>query len=309
MNRMSRDVQGGLFRDKSNLYKENCIFTVCYQRSRKKMKTLRLTKLGAKMKEAGFTLVELAVVMIIIGLLIGGVLKGQELITNAQISSTVTQIRGIDTAAVTFRDMYNSLPGTVRNPGSRLPNCTSVPCLTNQTGTGSATTSNPNNGRLDMGFDSIPDDGGEAAAFFVHMAKADLMGGIDEGIGPVFGGYFPQANVSGSGFHAAFVRSDSADDMMPGLSVAGDGVDIVRSGHYLSLHSSVQAGAAVTGDADSAILTPNMAARIDRKLDDGSATTGTIYSMGEGTDCAAENGTYAEATTDLVCGLYIRIQQ
>lgn len=272
------------------------------------MKTLRLTKLGAKMKEAGFTLVELAVVMIIIGLLIGGVLKGQELITNAQISSTVTQIRGIDTAAVTFRDMYNSLPGTVRNPSSRLPNCASAPCLTTP-GAGNGTTSNPNNGRLDTGFEVDPEDGGESAAFFVHMAKADLMGGVDEGLGQVFGGYFPQANVSGSGFHAAFVNSSAADDEMPGLSVAGDGKNIIRSGHYLSLHSSVQAGAAVTGDADSAILTPNMAARIDRKLDDGSATTGTIYSMGNDEDCATEEGTYQEATTDLVCGLYIRIQQ
>lgn len=276
------------------------------------MKRLTLTKLGAKMREAGFTLVELAVVMIIIGLLIGGVLKGQELITNAQISSTVTQIRGIDTAAVTFRDMYNSLPGTLRSPTARLPNCTSAPCQT-KSGAGNGTTSNANNGRLDHGFEVVPGDGGEAAAFFVHMAKADLMGGVDEGQGPVFGGYFPQANVSGSGFHAAFVNSSAANTEMPGLSITGDGKNIIRSGHYLALHSSVTAGDKIDGTAvtggDAQILTPNMAARIDRKLDDGSASTGTIFSMGNGEACATDSGTYVEATTDLVCGLYIRIQQ
>ena len=45
--------------------------------------------------QAGFTLVELAIVMIIIGLLIAGVLKGQELIANARVTSTVAQIKAI----------------------------------------------------------------------------------------------------------------------------------------------------------------------------------------------------------------------
>ena len=73
--------------------------------------------------QAGFTLVELAIVMIIIGLLIGGVLKGQELITNAQITATVAQVKSIDGATTTFKDMYNALPGDMLNPAGRLPNC------------------------------------------------------------------------------------------------------------------------------------------------------------------------------------------
>jgi prepilin-type N-terminal cleavage/methylation domain-containing protein len=54
--------------------------------------------------QAGFTLVELAIVMIIIGLLIAGVLKGQELIANARVTSTVAQVKAIDAAISTFKD-------------------------------------------------------------------------------------------------------------------------------------------------------------------------------------------------------------
>ncbi|MCD8566562.1 MAG: prepilin-type N-terminal cleavage/methylation domain-containing protein [Alphaproteobacteria bacterium] len=61
--------------------------------------------------QKGFTLVELAIVMIIIGLLIGGILKGQELIANAQITNAVTQIKGMDGAVATFRETYNAFPG------------------------------------------------------------------------------------------------------------------------------------------------------------------------------------------------------
>ena len=66
--------------------------------------------------QAGFTLVELAIVMIIIGLLIAGVLKGQELIGNARVTSTVAQIKAIDAATSTFKDTYAALPGDMTTP-------------------------------------------------------------------------------------------------------------------------------------------------------------------------------------------------
>ena len=73
--------------------------------------------------QAGFTLVELAIVMIIIGLLIGGVLKGQQLIVNAQITATVAQIKSIDAATTSFRDNYAGMAGDLINPGVRLNTC------------------------------------------------------------------------------------------------------------------------------------------------------------------------------------------
>ncbi len=67
------------------------------------------------MKQAGFTLVELAIVLVIIGLIVGGVLVGQDLIRAAGIRSVVTDIERYNAAANTFLGKYNSLPGDMLN--------------------------------------------------------------------------------------------------------------------------------------------------------------------------------------------------
>ena len=67
------------------------------------------------MKNRGFTLVELAIVMMIIGLLIAGVLKGQEMVQNARVTNTIKQINGYQAAFVGFQDKYSALPGDMVN--------------------------------------------------------------------------------------------------------------------------------------------------------------------------------------------------
>ncbi|MBI3712353.1 MAG: prepilin-type N-terminal cleavage/methylation domain-containing protein [Burkholderiales bacterium] len=62
-------------------------------------------------KQNGFTLIEIAIVLVIIGLLLGGVLKGQEMIENSRIKSIVTDMRGISTAFTGYYDRYRALPG------------------------------------------------------------------------------------------------------------------------------------------------------------------------------------------------------
>jgi prepilin-type N-terminal cleavage/methylation domain-containing protein len=61
--------------------------------------------------QAGFTLVEIAIVMVIIGLLIGGVLKGQAMIQNAKVKRVVKQADEIRAAVMTFYDKYGAYPG------------------------------------------------------------------------------------------------------------------------------------------------------------------------------------------------------
>ncbi len=62
-------------------------------------------------KQKGFTLVEIAIVLVIVGLLIGGVLKGQEMITNAKLKRVESDNAGIAAAMFSYQDRYLQLPG------------------------------------------------------------------------------------------------------------------------------------------------------------------------------------------------------
>ncbi len=62
-------------------------------------------------KNRGFTLIEIAIVLVIIGLLLGGVLKGQELINNAKVKSYATDFRNIPIQLYGFQDKFRALPG------------------------------------------------------------------------------------------------------------------------------------------------------------------------------------------------------
>lgn len=128
----------------------------------------------------GFTLVELAISLTIIGLLLGGVLKGVELVENARITKTVKQINDYEAAVTVFRNIYNNqLPGDMSNPAGRLPNCTTAPC-NNTVGIGTR--------QLDTVIKN--------ANFWRHLQRAGLITGINEAgdnttISPQnpFGGY------------------------------------------------------------------------------------------------------------------------
>ncbi len=61
--------------------------------------------------QRGFTLVEIAIVLVIIGLLLGGVLKGQEMITNAKVRNLADQSSSVKAAFYAFQDRYRALPG------------------------------------------------------------------------------------------------------------------------------------------------------------------------------------------------------
>jgi len=74
----------------------------------------------SKARQGGFTLIEIAIVLVIIGLLLGGVLKGQELITSARVRNLIAQQDGIKAAFFGFQDRFRAYAGDYSSASTTL---------------------------------------------------------------------------------------------------------------------------------------------------------------------------------------------
>jgi prepilin-type N-terminal cleavage/methylation domain-containing protein len=117
-----------------------------------------------KNQQSGFTLVEIAIVLVIIGLLLGGVLKGQELINSAKVKNLASDFRTIPTYIYGYQDKFKALPGDDSAVATHIPACVS-PC---QAGGG--------NGVITGLWDSttVTD---ETWQFWAHVRMANLAAG------------------------------------------------------------------------------------------------------------------------------------
>lgn len=73
-----------------------------------------------KKSQGGFTLVEIAIVLVIIGLLLGGVLKGQELINSAKVKNLANDFRSISSFVYAYQDRFRALPGDDTNVANHV---------------------------------------------------------------------------------------------------------------------------------------------------------------------------------------------
>jgi len=111
-------------------------------------------------RQTGFTLIEIAIVLVIIGLLLGGVLKGQELITSARVRNLISQQDGVKAAFFGFQDRFRSFPGDYTGAVTNIANIAVGACNAG-IGTG--------NGRVEAG--------DEARLAWEHLSKAGFITG------------------------------------------------------------------------------------------------------------------------------------
>lgn len=121
-------------------------------------------------RQAGFSLVEVAIVLLVIGLLLGGVLKGQEMVSQAKIKNLANDINGIASAVYAYQDRYRMLPGDDdRAEGRWSSPATKKGDASGQVGVGGITSI------LDCTLAANAD--GENCRFWQHLRLAGLVTG------------------------------------------------------------------------------------------------------------------------------------
>ena len=70
-----------------------------------------MKSMNSKKAQSGFTLIEIAIVLVIVGLLLGGVLQGQQLIENSRVRAAMNDFNGVPAAAFSYMDRYRRFPG------------------------------------------------------------------------------------------------------------------------------------------------------------------------------------------------------
>jgi len=117
--------------------------------------------------QKGFTLIEIAIVLVIIGLLLGGMLKGQELITNTRVKRIINDFNSISAAVLSYQDRYNATPGDDANAASRF----AAPANINGGG----------NGTLAGNWDDAAGTTSESRLFWLHLRASGLIAGSTTG--------------------------------------------------------------------------------------------------------------------------------
>ncbi len=214
----------------------------------------------SKQQEQGFTLVELSIVLVIIGLIVGGILVGQDMIKAAEIRSTVSQIGSLNAAMNTFRDKYQFLPGDINADAA---------AAAGMTARGGGMGSGDGNSMIDGFGTTTPTTfvsivGGETALVWRDLNFVGMLDG-------------------------SFVTATDAQ-ANPGAALGTDGVKQflpearLGRGNYITVYASqgynfyqitgitqIAAGAPTL----TAALTPQETLNLDQKTDDGVPLTGT----------------------------------
>lgn len=201
----------------------------------------------------GFTLIELSIVLVIIGLIIGGVLMGRDLIKAAEIRGLTSQLETYQTATNTFRLKYNALPGDIVNATdywAASGACPRTDSVSTCNGDGDST--------IEFNYGASVE---ERYWFWNHLSLATLINGMYYGqhIGnsSIIGAEVPETPFGGSGFLVTYYS------------------DIYDHAGYM-----MEIGSYGNGGTSGPFISPQDAWAVDIKMDDGQNDDGRLLATG-----------------------------
>jgi prepilin-type N-terminal cleavage/methylation domain-containing protein len=209
-------------------------------------------------KQTGFTLIEIAIVLVIIGLLLGGVLKGQELITAARVRNLAAQQDGVKIAYLGFQDRYRALPGDYSSTlaGANIPGPTPTSGCTPASTT-------CQNGKIDNTTDQ------ESILAWHQLGRSGFINGSYDGVGAATA---PSPLNSPTNAFSGY------------LQLVNDLSYFDTAGATPPVVLNIKTG----GNVPAAIV-----AELDRKIDDGLPQTGSFRSSSGGSTATPWDGTLA----------------
>jgi prepilin-type N-terminal cleavage/methylation domain-containing protein len=215
-------------------------------------------------KQTGFTLIELAIVLVIIGLLLGGVLRGQELINSAKVKNMARDFQNVQVYIYGYQDKFKSLPGDDAAVANHV------------TGGTAATTGTLGNGVI-QGAWSTAANGDESCVFWQHVRLAGLAPGPTV-VDCTAGNTYQPRNADGGLIGIQSVNGFTGTTVLP---TAG-GI----SGAYV-----------VCSDA----ILGKFAKQLDTTLDDGVGNTGSVRVQVQGGAADAGVAAPVDSTPYMVC--------
>ncbi len=222
-----------------------------------------------KRNQSGFTLIEIAIVLVIIGLLLGGVMKGQELINSAKVKNLATDFRNVPVYVYGYQDKYHAIPGDDANAASHV---------------------------------SIP---GQPAPFQVAVVPGGTVGnGVINGAWNAGGGVESHVfwqHVRLAGLAPGPTTDPTAGDLHPTNAMGGQ-IGITNSGADVPIPNMTGSFIVCSNN-----IPGKFALQLDIALDDGVSTSGALRVATTATPAAVVDNATLQANPDtpyLVCQGY-----
>ncbi len=256
---------------------------------------------------AGFSLIELAIVLVILGLLVGGIMSGQSLIRAAELRSVTRELQGYQAAVGTFRDKYLALPGDMRNATAFWGRQVSAAhCVTNSSAAVSAPGSCDGDGNGTLSDATAINLSSESFQFWRQLQHAGLIEGTYTGMnGAASAGFdgniginVPRSKLGNAGWQTRYIGPITASGNLYYY--------VANYGHVFYFGTETP-----TAETMFSALKPEEAWSIDTKVDDGIANSGKVLSQPHTTsytpNCtsAATSDNYNLTNTSIACALTI----